>query len=383
MARSAIGCITDLGGGRWRVRVSGGHDPHTGKRIRLSKVVRGTKKDALAVQTRLLVEVGSAEAVRGTVTFGEFVESFFLPYKLSQIDRGEFRPNSYERLRSNLKKNAAPLWGTPLCDVSTYQIEACLAAVAGPTARFNTFADIKNVWNRAVSWGFLSKMNATLDNVTPPRKAAPEIETADPFLLADILDMVCGHAIEPIVLLMSGCGLRCSEACARNWEDFDWDEGLVDVTSGFHKIKGAEHTLPTKTPTSNARVSVPKGVLKRLRAICFSEPGKPKRGAVAKMANGRRYHPHYVSDVYRGLYRKMLPDSPYVCVKNLRHSHATILLESGEDIALVSKRLRHADLSTTYRKYTKPGMAADRHSSEMFDSALEAGKAKSQRVPNT
>lgn len=381
MARSDIGCITDLGGGRWRVRVSGGHDPRTGKRIRLSKVVHGTKKDALAMQTRLLVEVGSAEAVRGSMTYGEFVETLFLPYKQGQLDRGEYRPNSLARLRDNIKRNTASLWNVPLCDITTFQIEACLASISGPTARFNTYSDIKNVWNRAVSWGFISKSNLALDNVSPPKKPSPSICTAETSLLLEIFDMVRGHAIEPIVLLMSGCGLRCSEACARNWEDIDWDSGFIDVSSGFHRVEGVDYTLPPKTATSAATVSIPADILHRLSDICFEAPDAPKSGAVAVMANGRRFHPHYTSDVYRNLYRKTLPESPYVCIKNLRHTHATILLESGEDIALVSKRLRHSNLSTTYRKYTKPGQAADLHSSSLFNEVLEGGRQVSQENP--
>ena len=262
----------------------------------------------------------------------------------------------------------------------------CLDQVEGPSARFNAFSDMRAVWFKALTWGFIPKSHDVFTGVERPRKPAPEIETASPELLAKILEAFRGHAVEPIVLMMAGCGLRCSEACGLDWECFDWDEGTVVITRGYHKVGGKTMFLPPKTVQSGATVTVPAVVRDRMREIRLSARSgrRAASGAIAKMGpNGRRarYHPSSASAAYRTHYRKMLPDEPYVCIKNLRHSHATILLESGEDIALVSKRLRHANLATTYMRYIKPGLSADRHSSEVFDSALGTALEIAQNDP--
>ena len=376
MARADKGSIKELGKGRWLVRVSGGNDPVSGKRIRLSRTIRGTKKDALAERTRMLVEVGDIGYIRGCMTFGEFVEEVFLPRKRQQVERDELRENSYHRLCDNLRKCGQPIWEVPLNKMAPFHVETCMARVGGPSARFNVYSDLRAVWGKAMTWGFTPKGNDIFDAIEPPRKPVPDIETASTELLAKILQAFRGHSVEPIVLMMAGCGLRCSEACGLDWEHFDWDEGTVAVTRGFHKVGGKTMFLPPKTVLSGATVSMPEMVRKRMYEISHdSESGVVLSGAISVMgANGgrARRHPGSASEAYRAHYRKMLPDATYICIKNLRHSHATILLENGEDIALVSKRLRHSNLATTYRRYIKPGLSADRHSSGLFDSAMSS-----------
>ena len=376
MTRAEKGSVKELSKGRWLVRVSGGKDPETGKRIRLSRTIRGTKTDALNERTRMLVEVGDIGYVRGSITFGDFVESVFLPRKRHQIERGELRESSYRRVSSNLRVCGRPIWNVPLNKITPLHIELCLDQVEGPSARFNAFGDMRAVWLKALTWGFAPKTHDVFSAVERPRKPVPEIETASLELLARIMGAFRGHAVEPIVLMMAGCGLRCSEACGLDWEHFDWDEGTVAVTRGYHKVGSEVMFMPPKTVQSGAVVTMPDVVRARMREICLDggDGRVAASGAIAKMGpNGRhaRHHPNSASAAYRTHYHRMLPDEPYVCIRCLRHSHATILLEEGEDIALVSKRLRHSNLATTYTRYTKPALSADRHSSDIFNSALE------------
>lgn len=373
MTRADKGSIRELSKGRWMIRVSGGNDPETGKRIRLSRTIRGTKRDAIAERTRMLVEVGDIGHVRSTMTFGSFVEDVFLPHKRRQIERGEYRENSYRRISENLRNCARSIWDVPLGKITPFHVEFCLDQAGGPTARFNAYADIRTAWFRAMAWGFVPKSNDLFDAVQKPKKPVPEIVTASPELLVRIFEEFRGHPVEPIVLMMGGCGLRCSEACGLDWEHFDWAEGTVRITRGYHRSGTKRMFLPPKTVKSGATVSLPAAVLGRMRELSVSPDGTPRTGALALMGpkgGFERHHPSSASGSYREHYRRSMPEETYVCIKNLRHSHATILLEAGEDIALVSKRLRHSNLATTYSRYIKSGLSADRHSSGVFDAAV-------------
>jgi len=374
MTRADKGSIKELSKGRWMIRVSGGNDPETGKRIRLSRTIRGTKRDAIAERTRMLVEVGDISCARSTMTFGSYVDDVFIPKKEEQIRRGEYSPTSFERIKFNLRRHTEPIWDVPLGKVTPFMIEKCIATGGGPCARFSIFSDVRLAWFKAISWGFVPKSNDLFDLVEKPRKPTPEIITADTELLAKILKAVEGTSVEPIVLMMAGCGLRCSEACGLDWEFFDWDEGIVPITRAYHKVGGKGVFTSPKTVASAADVSMPDFVWKRMFELSHDADGNPTAtGAISRMGyKGRhaRRHPGSASEEYRALYRKHLAGEPYVCIKNLRHSHATILLESGEDIGLVSKRLRHSNLATTYTRYLKPGMSADRHSSGLFGAAM-------------
>lgn len=57
-ARNGSGQIQLIGPGHYRVRISAGKDPVTGKRRQLSKVVHGTRQDAERARAELLLESG-------------------------------------------------------------------------------------------------------------------------------------------------------------------------------------------------------------------------------------------------------------------------------------------------------------------------------------
>lgn len=43
---------------------------------------------------------------------------------------------------------------------------------------------------------------------------------------------------------------------------------------------------------------------------------------------------------------------------NLRHTYATLALESGTDILLIARMLGHTDLEMAYKRYVKPSKQA-------------------------
>ena len=53
-----------------------------------------------------------------------------------------------------------------------------------------------------------------------------------------------------------------------------------------------------------------------------------------------------------------------------RHTHASILIASGEDIVTVSKRLGHASVSTTTNIYLHSMKEKDRAASSVFSKAV-------------
>lgn len=91
MTRAESGSITSLGKNKWRVRASGGNDPATGKRIRLTKTVHGTKKDAIAERTRMRIEVGQMDSANKDMTVAQYFEDVFIPWEKARV-----RPTTYD-----------------------------------------------------------------------------------------------------------------------------------------------------------------------------------------------------------------------------------------------------------------------------------------------
>ena len=92
---------------------------------------------------------------------------------------------------------------------------------------------------------------------------------------------------------------------------------------------------------------------------------------------GERMSPQAVSCRYKKLYDAELPGQPYIQPKNLRHSHAMILLEQDVDIKVIADRLGHADVSTTARYYLQPAGELDARASMAFDAAFAVARPSS------
>ncbi|TXC91869.1 tyrosine-type recombinase/integrase [Metabacillus litoralis] len=70
------------------------------------------------------------------------------------------------------------------------------------------------------------------------------------------------------------------------------------------------------------------------------------------------------------LYDTKLADLKRIRFHNLRHTHATIMLEIGESPKVVSKRLGHANVSITLDKYSHVTSNLQTESAENFAKAL-------------
>ncbi len=61
----------------------------------------------------------------------------------------------------------------------------------------------------------------------------------------------------------------------------------------------------------------------------------------------------------------------YIPLNHLRHTHATIALSSGIDLATLSKNLGHSRTSTTADRYLRPLEEAKKKSAGIFATALD------------
>lgn len=65
-------------------------------------------------------------------------------------------------------------------------------------------------------------------------------------------------------------------------------------------------------------------------------------------SSGRHYQPSNISRAFREISKKLKLG---ISFHGLRHTHATLLLAQGVEIKVISSRLGHSDVSTTYKSY--------------------------------
>ncbi|GAA2367077.1 tyrosine-type recombinase/integrase [Dactylosporangium salmoneum] len=59
-----------------------------------------------------------------------------------------------------------------------------------------------------------------------------------------------------------------------------------------------------------------------------------------------------------------LADVPRIRLHDVRHTYATLALDNGEDLKVVSDRLGHANVTVTAQIYTHRSVGKDRQSAE-------------------
>lgn len=379
MARAESGSITQLGKNRWRVRVSGGNDPVTGKRIRLSKVVHGTKKDAVAERTRMQIEVGQVDRAVKDITVAQYLQDVYLPYQKQSL-----RKTSYIAEEWRIAKYIIPGIGhIKITKLSAYTAETWLAAIESQFVRHDVFRILRYSFDLAYKWGIV--LRNVFDKIDPPKVEYQEKVVADAELAAMIIGAMYDEPIEPIFLLEISCGLRVSEALALDWEDIDFRAGKVSIHRTYQYVRGEGcQFFDVKTKKSKRAVKIPRTVLDRLKEI-RTAGGIVRFGPLCHglkpSTEHERITPQGYRHKYERLYAEKLPNEQYITLRNLRHTHATILLSSGVDIKTIADRLGHSNTRTTMNIYLQHVDELDDAASSAFDEAIRVAAPNKEPEP--
>jgi integrase len=162
-------------------------------------------------------------------------------------------------------------------------------------------------------------------------------------------------ALAALFVAAIGLGLRQGELLALRWEDVDLDRGIVMVR---HTLRRGDRELAEpKTERSRRTLAMPSAVTAALRQHrrrqleerLAAGPAWEDREFVFATPHGRPLDGVNVAHDYQeALARAGLPRQRF---HDLRHAYATLLLEDGVELAIISRALGHSVLSTTADVY--------------------------------
>lgn len=207
------------------------------------------------------------------------------------------------------------------------------------------------------------------------------------------------------LLIFTGC--RRGEIMGLQWSDIDFKNNLINIkrTLLYSKDRGIYQDTP-KTEQSKRSISVPSKVIELLRT--YKKEYNTKRlalgtawtdtGFILVQENGKPMHPDTLTDYcssFRTKYNNIiekenkdrpktnkLPLLPHINPHAFRHSQASMLILSGLDCATVSKRLGHANISTTTNIYTHILHEADKKASDKLENILLNQNKQKQVILN-
>ena len=171
------------------------------------------------------------------------------------------------------------------------------------------------------------------------------------------LDHAEGETYNPLWLVLACTGLRRGEVLGLTWNALDLPNVSLRVTQAVSLENGRAVIGTLKTGAAYRRVPLPEVVVAALRSHLVAQVDifGDRQALVFPAASGGPINPNNLHRVFKRLIRTAgLPD---ICIHELRHAYASLLLASGQPVNLVSQVIGHANPSTTWAFYahTIPG----------------------------
>lgn len=161
------------------------------------------------------------------------------------------------------------------------------------------------------------------------------------------------------ILLTMYSGLRIGELCALKWSDIDFENGIVRVSKAVQRVsdksgKGKTKIVITspKSKTSVRDIPIPTFILDILK--------REKKSSELYILSG----------TYKPMEPRTMQNRFKAVLKNcgirnakfhlLRHTYATVCIESGFDAKTVSELLGHSNVNITLNRYVHSSMETKR-----------------------
>ncbi len=151
------------------------------------------------------------------------------------------------------------------------------------------------------------------------------------------------------VLLCLYTGLRVGELLALEWQDIDFEKGLLTVQKSCHdEWRDGEYIKAIETPKTNASIRVipiPHQLLPKLKG---AKKGS-KSPYVVSGKDGKEISVRSYQSSFELLLKRL--SLPHHGFHALRHTFATRAIECGMDVRTLSELMGHTDPTVTLRRY--------------------------------
>lgn len=380
----------------WRIFVTAGRDPVTGRVRQISRTVHvATEREARAEVARLLFEVSQGEhQARGDHTFGELLDAW-LGHATPNLEPGTAALYAYM-----IGYVTPALRAKPVRKLTAEDLDALYRwllkhgatdkgrreGLKGGPLSPKSVREVHNVIRLALAqgkrWRWVDA-NVALD-ATPPTHRKPSAVSPAP---ADVIRLLHlsqekDPAFALLVRLAAVAGPRRGEMAGIRWNAIDLERATLQVRRRIVWNR-AERRWEERDSTKTARnrvVALGVRTVELLRehrarmveracaagvelphdAFVFSdEPG----GSVA-------WRPARVTRRF-GVLRRRAGLPPSVRLHDLRVFLSTELQEAGHPLPVVAGRLGHSQFSTTLDHYTGWMPAADRHAANYLETVID------------
>jgi len=246
---------------------------------------------------------------------------------------------------------------------------------------------ISAILNKAVKWQVILSNPAT--RVELPKVKPKEAACYDDEQVLQLFTLLTNEPLKyqvAIYIALYG-GLRLGEVTGLEWSDIDFEEKSISITKSRQYIPGlGTYDKQPKTERSVREIKLSNGVLELLHQYKVQQDNESLRlgskwidsKKIFTQWNGLPMFPQTPSQWFSKWLKRT--GFPKVTFQQLRHSHASILIGNGADIATVSRRLGHSKITTTINTYTHAMKNKDAIAADLLDDLLTPNKTSNYIV---
>ena len=390
------GSIEKRGKNSYRLTVSEGFDLD-GKPMIHRKTVHGTKKDAEVELAKFVTEVQNGLVIDGkSLKFSEFTEIWKRDYGSKEL-----APSTYKRYCRMLETRLLPYFGhfyinkiKPTDIMKFYDLlekdtqlvrkkgnngSKTKKPLSGKTI-LEHHRLLRAMLHKAVYWQLIVTNPA--ERVQPPKARKPKRRSYDDEqtkILLENLELLPNEdtKYKVAIILTVFTGVRLGELMGLEWTDVDFKNGIISInrSSQYLSDMGVFTKVP-KTESSIREIAIPEFIIFLLEEYkLWYEEQKSIYGELWTnsdrlfvQADGKPMHPSTISKWFVKYVGQI--GLPVINFHGLRHTNASLLVAQNIDIAVVSARLGHAQISTTLDFYVHPLLSHNRKAGYALENLL-------------
>lgn len=357
MKNRRIGNIQKVADGKYKIRISVGTDDF-GKRIVINKTIEA--KSDLEAERALM----KLYADRHKIT-----KQAAAPGTLEKLYE-TFRENHLNALAPNTKNYYETLWKhidkfgkLKLENLDIKNINKLLSAIPEGKIRNACFKMLKTMINKGIAWGEFNSANPC-DFISTPKYNPPEKKVLNDSDIDIINRELKKEDIKYQCIFYFACllGMRRQEILALKWNDINFKTNEVSIVKAASLSHDPDQDRiiikETKTENSKRKLFLPELLIRKLKLLRKEQTiRRLKLGDIYKNKdfvftqwNGEIMNVHTPTNWWRDFVKEH--ELSPVTFHGLRHSAASIMIGTGQDVATVSKTLGHSNTSTTLNIYT-------------------------------
>lgn len=369
--------------GTWRYILEYGRDSN-GSRLQTSQGGFPTKS---AAQTALqeTVRTFMVDVSVHSLTVGEYLETWL-------TGKHALKPKTMSLYRDFITNYLVPNLGhIRLLELRAHHLDRMYANIVlgmrgrplSPSTIRRVHAVLRSALNSAVKRRLIPYSPAEHIELAPENPKRPKPWTAEQCqtFLRDIADDRLANLYHLILVT----GMRRGEAIGLRWEDVDLEGQCLFVVQQITEVHGHSVVGTPKTRRGTRLVPIDDNTIALLRRHHEAQdvehvawgPAWNDAGLVFTREDGRPLRPEYATRHFQALAKTA--GLPAIRLHDLRHTNASLALQAGVDMKVVSERLGHSQMSITADLYTHVNRGLGQAAAEQIAGVL---KPPSETLPS-